>query len=483
MGHFTRDEPGDLINTLLCDELLSEILSRLHSTQDRKSATLVCKRWLSLEGRIKTKLGLCVPDPSTILSLCSSIHALFHRYSHLVSLAVVSEGDQHDSQALDLILSAMASSCPLLRELRFLAGPVTTSGLEPLARACNCLVSLELVALATQHLPVLNEFRSLSELSLTGCLSGDSSDLAGVPDGDLPLDKLCVEGIGARNSGLGWLWRSCHKLRRLEFFGCQGIGDSDIASLAWCLPNLQELRLRRCRCIATQVLLMVAEVCHGLKVLIFMDGGDMNGLHRIVRSCQSLETLELRLPLDLFNEDLAIIAQNCLSLKILRLYSCWMGTGNGFKLLGTQMKSSLEELVLIRCRAIVQDTGTLAYLGQDLKSLRRLDVSENDHLADREITGLLHSSGDRLIHLRLRRCRKVTDATLEFIGQKCRALSNLVITSCDGISPAGVAMVLAGCPSLKKLWVEKEKVTSDACRLAKVKGILLPGVEPNPSDY
>eukprot|EP01018_Ginkgo_biloba_P033007 Gb_28630 [translate_table: standard] len=462
----------DILNALLCDELLGEILGRLQEISNCKNIGLVCRRWLVVQRRVKTSLGLCILESTPLPCFGSSVRILLSQYSHLLTLSVASEKLQTDTVYLDYILDAIGQGCKFLKELRFAVGPVTCYGLEALAKGSTNLTSLELVGLSPKHFPSLVKFRSLRELSLLLSGLNLTEDFNRIPDIPLPLERLCVEGIGACYTGLGWIWRNCHKLQKLELFSCEGIGDSDSSSFAKCLPSLQELQLRRCRSIANGVLMLVAEGCKALKSLVFYDGGDTEGLHHVVRQCRTLESLDLRLPLDLSNEDLAVIAENCLSLKSLRLHSCWLATGAGMKLLGTNMSSSLEELVLVRCRAVVQEPGTLTTLGQNLKCLKRLDLSDNDHLPDKELGAML-ASCKSLSNLRLWRCRGLTDMVVALIVQRCQLLESVDITRCDGITADAVLDLILGAPKLRQLGVDESKLTETTKKVASKKKIAI----------
>lgn len=296
-------------------------------------------------------------------------------------------------------------------------------------------------------------------------------DFNGIPDMPLSLERLSLVGIGVGYRGLGWIWRNCPKLQKLELYSCEGIGDSDSSSFVKALSSLQELHLRRCRTIANDVLMLAAENCEALRTLVFYDGGDTEGLHSVVKQCQSLEVLDLRLPLDLSNEDLAVISENCRSLRSLRLHSCWLATGAGMKLLGTNMRLSLEELVLVRCRAVVQEPGILTTLGQQLKWLKKLDLSDNDCLRDKELGAML-ASCKSLSSLRLWRCRGLTDMVAASIIQNCQLLESIDITRCDGITTDAVNALL-GSPKLRQLGVDEHKISKVTRKLASKKKIFI----------
>lgn len=461
-----------MLNNLLCDELLGEILGRLQEMSYCKDVCLVCRRWLVVQRRVKTSLGLLVPESTSISCFGSSVRILLRQYPQILRLSVASGQLQMDTELLDYILDAIGEGCKFLKELRFGVGPVTCYGLKALAKGSVNLTSLELVGLSPRFFPSLTEFKSLRELSLV--LSGWNSieDFYGIPDMPLSLERLCLVGIGVGYRGLGWIWRNCPKLRKLEFYSCEGFGDSDSSSFVKALSSLQELHLRRCRTIANDILMLAAQHCQTLGTLVFYDGGDTEGLHAVVQQCQSLEVLDLRLPLDLSNEDLAIIAENCQSLKSLRLHSCWLATGVGMKLLGANMRLSLEELVLVRCRAVVQEPGILTTLGQQLKWLKKLDLSDNDCLCDKELGAML-ASCKSLTSLRLWRCRGLTDMVVASVIQNCHVLETIDIMICDGITTEAVFALVLGSPKLRQLGVEEHKISKVTRKLASKKKIVI----------
>eukprot|EP00249_Psilotum_nudum_P016755 c25973_g1_i1 orf=445-1950(+) len=461
---------SNVFDSLLCEELLAEVIRRVEDGVDQKSVSLVCKRWLMIQRRAKKRLGLCVPSDSSLSDFLSSIHDLLCQHSQIVSLVLIAREVHINAEMLDVVLDAISSSCKFLRVLQFSVGPITGVGLRRLAIGCPGLVSLDLTFMQVRNLHILLEFKSLRELYLRGSVDGDRDDLEDEPFQLLRIEKLALEGVTGASYGLGWLWRSCPGLVKLELFNCEGIVDTDSSSFVQCLPSLKELHLRRCRSIAGRILILVAEYCAGLTVLTFHDGGATEGLHHVIRRCQKLEVLDLRLPLDLRNEDLVAIAQNCFSLKSLRLHSCWLPTGSGMRWLAAHIKSDVEELVLVRCRAVAHDSGTLYAIGQRLKCLKSLDLSDNDHLSDNELVAML-ASCQNLLQLKLCRCHRLTDKAMYFISQRSSMLESIEVTNCYEITSLGICSLLSGCPSLRKVGVEKSKITNATKRLAITKGV------------
>ncbi|ERN06923.1 hypothetical protein AMTRI_Chr06g174830 [Amborella trichopoda] len=449
----------------LCDELLEEILRRLQSFSELNSVGLVCKRWLTIHRRSKTTLGLRLPDPP--LSLSS---LLFH-YPRLTTLRIVPEDlSTCNSIASDCALHAVAYNCAYLKELRFFAGPVSPSSLEVLAAGCVSLSSLKILGFGPLCFRWLIGFGSLRELSVTyvDCKGAGFQIGSGFDHGNqfaevnLPLEKLCLTGIGPGDLGLGWLWRSCRKLQKLQLCSCAGTGDTASSSFINCLPGLREIELRTCRTIAGRVLRHVAENCGSLISLVLYDGGDREGLFQVIRQCKTLQILDLRLPLDLDDEGLSVIAQNCRELRILRLYSCCLISGCGIKLLGPALSSRLEELVLVNCDVLERELGVLTSLGQHFKLLKKLDLSYNEGLVDKELMSMLVSCPS-LVEIKLRGCRGLTDNVVFSVFKSCQSLKTLDIAKCHKISTEAIEFLILNSSKLQRILVEDSKL-SDCAR-------------------
>ncbi|KAF9610049.1 hypothetical protein IFM89_019777 [Coptis chinensis] len=174
------------------------------------------------------------------------------------------------------------------------------------------------------------------------------------------MSVLVYRDLGSGLVWLGWLWRSCTKLKRLE------------------------LRSRE----------------SSLNSLLLYDGGSREGLHQFIsRSRSNIQKLDLRLPLDLENNHLLAVAENIRGLISLRLQSCCLVTGEGLKTIGSTVSVALEELALINCDVVEREPGLLTTLGQNLKGLKKLDLSYNETLVDMEFVSMVVS------------CKNLTDIT------------------------------------------------------------------------
>lgn len=66
----------------------------------------------------------------------------------------------------------------------------------------------------------------------------------------------------------------------------------------------------------------------------------------------------------------------------------------------------------------------------------------------------------------LSHCRQITDVGLSHLVRNCTLLESCHMVYCPGITAAGVATVVSGCVNIKKVMVEKWKVSERTRRRA-----------------
>jgi F-box/leucine-rich repeat protein 2/20 len=66
----------------------------------------------------------------------------------------------------------------------------------------------------------------------------------------------------------------------------------------------------------------------------------------------------------------------------------------------------------------------------------------------------------------LSHCRRITDVGLSLLVNKCKKLESCHMVYCPGVTAVGVATVITSCNALKKVLVEKWKVTPRTRRRA-----------------
>ncbi|KAL0450701.1 UNVERIFIED_CONTAM: hypothetical protein Slati_1626500 [Sesamum latifolium] len=409
------------MDALLCDELLQEIFHRIPPPSSAV-VSLVSKRWRRLLRTSTTSLSLHFPPPYDSTTIASFSAFLTH-HPFLSSLSIAGPGGE------DPLLLAVASSCPNLRHLRFPCSPVSPFSLYTLSTSCIHLSSISVTICRPLSFHWLPYFNSLKRLSLF--LTNPSSETNNhevkemedaVLDVEMNLESLSLCGILAGDHGLSFLWRNCKNVKKLQLKSCESIGDySSFSRFLKCLNGLQELELRTCRSIIDVVLLNLADNCVSLDSLLIYDGGSREGLLQFINQSRcSLRRLDLRLPLDLDNSHLIALSEN------------------------------------------------LNFSGLSLKKLRKLDLSYNDMLLDKELVSMLVSC-NCLVELKLRGCGRLTNATLGSMIRSRNQLQHIDITHCCGIEVGGVEFFVLNAPRLRRVEVEQSKLSEVARRWASNK--------------
>nr|XP_010929869.1 uncharacterized protein LOC105051233 [Elaeis guineensis] len=487
------------MDIILCDELLQEIFQRLPPSS-APSVSLVSKRWLVLLRSSTTSLSIRIPSSPTNSCTSStatpSLSSILSHYPFLSNLTIrcgtfVTDDHlpSHPSESLSssdtLLLTVAASDCShRLYHLRFFPdSTVSPSALVFSASSFTRLTSLQLTSLLPLSFRWLVSFPSLRSFSLVqtrhkqpyyhpaAAAADDDDDEE--DEGDrihaaLPLETLSLSGIRAADRGLSWLWRRCANLRWLQLRACEGTGDGPSSPFfPLCLHGLLGLELRTCRTIADRVLRRAADHCQFLSSLLLYDGGSRDALrHFIDRRGAALRTLDLRLPLDLHNDHLfAIAADNQLGsgLAALRLQSCCLVTGDGLRSIArAPVGAAMEELALVNCDVVEREPGLLTFLGQSLPQLRRLDLSYNEMLMDKEVGSML-ASCQNLVDIRIRGCRALTGASVLSILKYCaRRLEVIDITRCPQIGIDVIEILILNACRLSHVIVEESKVSEPA---------------------
>uniref|UniRef100_A0A7C9DW94 F-box/LRR-repeat protein 15-like leucin rich repeat domain-containing protein n=1 Tax=Opuntia streptacantha TaxID=393608 RepID=A0A7C9DW94_OPUST len=466
------------MDSVLCDELMIEIFHRLPAPSS--TVSLVSKRWLRLFRQSKTSLSLLLPPPphhggDNHLSLWVS--SLISQYPFVSSLSL-SSTSAPSTTTFDDVLIAAASSCLNLKHLRFLASPVSLSSLLSLSSCSSYLTSLTIPLSRPLNFSWIPQFPALKELSVV--ISGEPAGIQNWVDEnfgeEVKLEFLTVSGLSWGDLGMGWVWRNCLKLKKLHLRSCEGVGDGgSYSSFSRSLKGLTEVELRSCRTISDMVLLKLAENSTQLHTLLVYDGGSKDGLLQFINNSQSdLKKIDLRLPLDLNNDHLSAMAESFRTLTSLRLQSCCLVTGDGLKTFSQSLSNNLEELALINCDVVERVPGLLTTLGQNLKGLKRLDLSHNETLIDKELVSMLVSC-EGIVELRLRGCKGLTNMATATVIRVCRNLESVDVVQCGGIDDRGVEILVSNLKKLKTIKVEESKLSDVARNWLSKRTILVSG--------
>ncbi|KAG5534838.1 hypothetical protein RHGRI_022833 [Rhododendron griersonianum] len=455
------------MDTILCDELLEEVLRRFPFSPAAAIVSLVSKRWLRLYRSSKRYLLLRISGDNCKPPSLSSFLAHF---PHLSFLHITTNGGDDVSNFPDQILLSVASSCPKLRTLCLKSAPVSLFPLLSLSTSCPHLTSLSISLSRPISFHWLVFLHSLKKLTVVFTpVPGEFEQVDTSKrnlNAELKLETLVLDGIRRGNYGFDSLWKSCKNLKRLELYGCQGIGDDlSVSSFVNCFNVLQEVELRCCGSIVNDILMRLVENCTSLNSLLIHDEGSSEGLfHFITNSRCKLQKLDLRLPLDLEDNHLLAVAEKFRGLSSLQLSSCFLVTAEGIRTMALAMSNELEELALVNCNL---EPGLLTTLGQKFRNLRTLDLSYNE-MVDEEFISML-ASCNCLRNVKVRVCEGLTDASLVSMFKSCKQLETVDIMNCPGIGAEAVELFVLNCLQLRVLFVEESKVSdiSRSCSLKK----------------
>jgi len=185
-NHVLLSSPDDYISTLP-DECLACIFQSL-SSGDRKQCSLVCRRWLQVEGQSRHRLSLNARS-----DLLPVIPYIFNRFDSVTKLAL--KCDRKSTSIGDDGLVLISLHCRNLTRLKLRAcRELTDAGMAVFARNCKGLKKLSCGSCtfgAKGMNAILDNCSSLEELTV--------KRLRGITDGAAPAEPI---GPGAAATSL-----------------------------------------------------------------------------------------------------------------------------------------------------------------------------------------------------------------------------------------------------------------------------------------
>ncbi|XP_019454389.1 PREDICTED: F-box protein At5g07670-like isoform X1 [Lupinus angustifolius] len=312
---------------LLSDELLLRILSKLPHSQTNYNS-LVCKRWLYLQGRLLRSIR--VFDWNFLLS-----GRLIHRFPNLNHVDLIygclisppSSGIFLSNRVISMHVDSACSSGWCFCEDNMLPVEVIDSGLSALASGCPNLRRLHVIGASEMGLlSVAEECSTLQELELQKCSDNVLRGIAACTN--LQILKLVGNVDGFYNSvvsdiGLTILAQGCKRLVKLELCGCEGSFDG-IKAIGKCCQMLEELTF--CDHRMDDGWLAALSYCENLKTLKFQSCKriDSNlGLEEYLGSCPSLERLHLQKCQLRDKKIAAAMFSVCRTVREIIIHDCW----------------------------------------------------------------------------------------------------------------------------------------------------------------
>ncbi|KAL1108651.1 hypothetical protein V6Z11_D03G125400 [Gossypium hirsutum] len=350
---------------LLSDELLLKILSKLPLSQ-RNPNSLVCKRWLYLQGRLVRSLKIldwnflvsgrlitrfpnlahvdllngCLFSPrNSGILLTHRMVSMQMRYGNCSNWELLEE-NLLPVEVVDGGLQALANGCPNLRRLVVINA--SELGLLTLAEECLTLQELELHKCNDNVLRGIAACENLQILKLVGNVDGLYCSLVS----DVGLTILAQ---GCKRMEDGWLaaLSYCENLKTLRLLSCKRI-DLDPGPdeyLGFC-PSLERLHLQKCQLRSKKSVRALFRVCEAVREVVVLD-------------CWGLDN------------DMFTFASVCRRVKFLSLEGCSLLTTEGLE--ATVLSwLDLETLVVVSCKNIKESdiSPALATLFCNLIELR-----------------------------------------------------------------------------------------------------------------
>ncbi|XP_031253609.1 F-box protein SKIP2 [Pistacia vera] len=403
----TRDYTGDLP-----DDCLAYIFQFL-GAGDRKQCSLVCKRWLRVDGVSRYRLSLNAHS-----EILSSLQSIFTRFDSVTKLAL--RCDRKSISINDDAFVLISIRCQNLTRLK-LRGcrEITDHGITTFAQNCKTLKKLSCGSCtfgAKGINSVLDHCTLLEELSI--------KRLRGIRDG--------IQLIGPGASAASSLKSICLK---------ELVNGQCFEPLVIGAKNLKTLKIIRCLGDWDNVLDIIGDSKNTSLNEIHLERLQVTdrGLTAI-SNCSSIENLHIVKAPECTNKGLVSVAQKCSLLRKLHIDG-WRSNKIGDEALIAVAKHcpNLQELVLIGVNATHL---SLTAIACNCSKLERLALCGSGAIGDAEIA-----------------C----------ISAKCVALKKLCIKGC-AISDLGIEALAWGCPNLVKIKVKKCRgVSSDVAEWLRVR--------------
>ncbi|GAB2293807.1 Putative VIER F-box protein 1 [Dionaea muscipula] len=387
----------------LPDECLACIFQSLPPA-DRKRCSLVCHRWLKVEGQSRHRLSLDAQS-----DLHPFLPSILSRFDSVTKLSL--KCDRRSASVGDDALVLISLRCTNLTRLKLRAcRQITNAGIEAFSNNCRSLKKLSCGSCtfgARGLNAVLDNCPGLEELSVKR-LRGITTVATPIGPGVAAksMRVICLKEL-YNGQCFGPLIIGSESLKTLKLFRCSGDWDRILPSMAGTATGVAEVHLER---------VQVSDV--GLKGLSL---------------CAELEILHLVKTPDCTNAGLVAVAERCRRLRKLHMDGCRANRIGDEGLIAVAKNCpELQELLLVGINPTRLSLGMLA---ESCVKMERLALCGSDTVGDVEIS-----------------C----------IAAKCVALKRLCIKNCP-VSDHGMEALAGGCPNLVKVKVKKCPAVTFEC--------------------
>ncbi|KAK9670342.1 hypothetical protein RND81_13G195200 [Saponaria officinalis] len=430
------------------DECLAIIFQSLPSS-DRKRCSLVCKRWLIVEGQNRHRLSLNAT--SEILPILPSLFARFDSVTKLAlrcdrrsislsddALVLISLRCRNLTrlklrgcrELTDVGIAAFAANCRSLRKLSCGSCVFGAAGLNAVFRHCSSLEEISI-----KRLRGINQDHSNNNNNNNNNDDDDNAVTEVIEPGvaALSLKSICLKEL-YNGQLFAPLIVGAKNLKTLKLIRCLGDWDNVLETLANNNNNNKnnnfDVRSSGSNSDSSSSLVEIH-----LERIQVTDVG-----LTAISSCVNLEIMHLVKTPECTNLGIVAVAERCKLLRKVHIDG-WRTNRIGDEGLTALGKNcvNMQELVLI---GINPTTLSLGVISGNCKGLERLALCSSETIGD---------------------------VALSCIASKCLALKKFCIKSCP-ISDTGLEALAWGCPNLVKIKVKKcKEVTREIVDWLRVK--------------
>lgn len=378
----------------LADDCLASVF-RLLGTADRNSCSLVCRRWLKVDGDNRHSLSLTAES-----DLSDFIPSLFLRFNNVTELSLRHFGYQ-DETISAITLIRISQLCRNLTRLQVQAPCfLTDKDLEILAMNCKALKKFQLrsnLGGGGMH-AFMDHWKDLEDLSLDG-FHGTENAWSVAP----PKPKLKV--ITLKDTVLFYPFLGAKNLRVLKLVRCNGDLDRIFHVLTNEVTGIVELHL---------VMLEISDI----------------GLEAFAK-CSNLEVLHLIRTPKCSDKGLVAVAKGCnRSLRKLRVGWDMEEIGSRGLMGVAEYCVNVEQLVLI---GVNPSKECLEMLVSNCKGLEQLAVCGSETVGDSEMKCMAEKCG-ALREVYMEGC-PISDEGLSalVLGGGCAKLEIVKVWKCERV--------------------------------------------------
>ncbi|KAK1292681.1 F-box protein SKIP2 [Acorus calamus] len=364
-----RDYTSDLP-----DECLALVFHSLGSG-DRKNCSLVCHRWLLLEGQSRHRLSLDARS-----ALLSAVPSLFSRFDSVTKLALkcerrsVSIGDEAlvlislrcrnltrfklraCREITDAGVAAFVSNCGGLRKLSCGSCAFGSKGVNAVLESCPNLEELSIKRLEASRKGLPRSAPARPPPPSRSSVSRSSTTVLDMMPQPSALVEVHLERIHVSDRGLSMIASSCGDLEVLHLVKTPECTNAGLASIADRCRLLRKLHIDgwKTNRIGDEGLSAVARQCPNLQELVLIGvNPTVVSLGHIAGNCKGLQRLALCGSETIGDSEISCIAAKCVALRKLCIKGCPV-SDNGMEALAGGCPN-LVKVKVKKCRGVTPE--------------------------------------------------------------------------------------------------------------------------------